>query len=408
MEFRGTPFHSLSGASSSTRWWYAWDDYLVPDVFSDMEVELKAIRTTAAMIDMSPLPKAEVSGRDAGALVDRLITRSVSKMEVGHAIYTPICDESGYVVTDGLVLRVADSRYRLSGDSVAEWCRQHADGFQVSIEDITDQIGILSLQGPSSIQVLSKATGESWDDFKFSRIRRTFIDGAKVDVARQGFTGELGFELWLDRADGPAVWKAVRAAGEAFGVLPAGEYAADVARVEAGIVLIRADYTGAGPVLPFAHGALDPANKVTPHELGLDRLVDLSKPDFIGKAALAARRGDGPKARKFTGLVFDAAEIFELYRRSNASPNLCPRVRWNPMKLLHAGKIVGRATSVTWSPTVGAIVGFACLGEDLIGEDRSDIKVEWTDEAGRILGLASTRQVPTPFTSMRRSAQVAV
>jgi aminomethyltransferase len=187
-------------------------------------------------------------------------------------------------------------------------------------------------------------------------------------------------------------------------VLPAGEYAADIARVEAGIILIRADYTGAGPVLPFAHGVLDPANRVTPAELGLERLVDLSKPDFIGKTALEAQRRDGVQARKFTGLVFDMTEIFELYRRSGSSPNLCPRVRWQPMKLLHDGKVVGRATSVTWSPTVGAIIGFGCLRSDLVAETRSDIEVEWTDEAGRILGLASTRQVPTPFMPMRRSA----
>jgi aminomethyltransferase len=373
-------------------------------MFSDVEEELRAIRTSVAMIDMSPLPKAEVSGPDATKLVDLLITRRVSKMGVGHAIYTPICAESGHVVTDGLVLRIAEDRYRLSGDSVFEWCRQHAGGFAVTVADITNQVGILSLQGPNAVAVLTIATGESWEDFKFSRIRRAAIGGAEVDIARQGFTGELGFEIWVDRDDAPAVWQAMNAAGEEFGIVPAGEYAADIARVEAGIILIRADYTGAGPSLPFAHGALDPANKVTPKALGLDRLVDFSKPDFIGKAALEAQLQHDAQAEGFTGLLFDASEIFELYLETNSSPNLCPRVRWRPMRLLHNGKAVGRATSVTWSPTVGALIGFGCLGSDLIEEGRSDLKVEWRDEAGRVLGLVSTKQVPTPFTALRRSA----
>lgn len=404
MEFKGTPFHSHSSANNATRWWYAWDRYLVPDMFSDVEEEIRAIRSTGAMIDMSPLPKAEIAGPGAAALLDRLITRSIASMEIGHAIYTPLCAESGHVVSDGLVLRIAENVYRLSGDSAVEWCERHAKGFDVAIRDVTDEIGILSLQGPNSTLTLEKATGESWDKFRFSRIRKAIIGGAEVEVVRQGFTGELGYEIWLNRRDGAAVWAAVRQAGQDFGIVPAGEYAADIARVEAGIILIRADYTGAGPELQFAHGVLDGDNLVTPKELGLERLVDLSKGDFVGKAALEAQRANGHGSNGFTGLVFDTDEIYALYKRANVSPNLCPRVRWLAMKLVHEGRVVGRATSVTWSPTVGAIIGFACLGADLIEVGRADIQAEWTDETGRVLGLVSTRQVATPFTALKRSA----
>jgi aminomethyltransferase len=403
LTMRGTPFHEQSTKYNTTRWWYAWDHYLVPDMFTDVEEELRAIRSSAAIIDMSPLPKSDISGRDAGRLVDLLITRDASKMEIGHAIYTPFCAESGHVVSDGLVMRIASDRYRVSGDSAFEWFAMHARGFEVEVKDVTDDIGILSIQGPFSFATLARVTGQSWDDFKFSRIRNARVAGADVEVVRQGFTGELGVELWVRRQDGGKIWESVRQAGKEFDLLPAGEYAADVARMEAGIILIRTDYTGCGPTLPYAHGVLDPANVVTPAEIGLGRLVDFSKRAFLGKAALVAERDNGGPARGFTGLMFDSEEIFRLHRHAGARPNLCPRVRWDAMRLGHDGDWVGRATSVTWSPTLGAIIGFGCLRRDLIAEGREDIRVEWKDEAGRVLGVVSTRQVPTPFTALKRS-----
>lgn len=400
---RGTPFHELSSRYNATRWWYAWDHYLVPDMFTDVEEELRAIRSTAAIIDMSPLPKSEICGPDACRLVDYLITRDATKMEIDHAIYTPFCADSGHVVSDGLVMRLAADRYRVSGDSAFEWFAIHARGLDVEVKDVTDDIGILSVQGPKSLATLAKVTGQSWDDFRFSRIRRARVAGAQVEVVRQGFTGELGVELWVDRPDGPQVWEAVREAGAEFGLLPAGEYAADIARMEAGIILIRTDYTGRGPKLPYAHGVLDPRNVVTPAEIGLGKLVDLSKSDFLGKTALAKEHENGGPARGFTGLVLDTESIFRLHRQAGARPNLCPRVRWDSLRLNHQGAWVGRATSVTWSPTVGAIVGFGCLWRSLITEGRGDILVEWKDEAGRVLGMAPTRQVPTPFTELKRA-----
>jgi aminomethyltransferase len=403
MEFRGTPFHKSGSERNATRFWYAWDHYLVPDMFTETEAELQSLRNAAAVVDMSPLPKAEIAGPDAAGLVNRVLTRDARAMEVGHAIFSPLCSERGYVVTDGLVFRLAEDRFRISGDSAYEWPLAHAGGLDVRVTDRTDEMGILSIQGPRSQAILAEATGESWEGFRFSRLRHARIAGREVSIARQGFTGEHGYEIWLAREDGEAVWESVLEAGAPQGLVPAGEYAADIARVEAGIVLIRADYTGDGPALPYAHGVLNPDYRVTPWDLGMEKWIDFDKGDFVGREALLKmREGDGER-RGFTGLDFDIDRIFALLRAAGSAPNVATRVRWAPMQLIHEGVVVGRATSATWSPTLRKLIGFGCLRADLIAEGREDIQVEWQDETGKVVGLAKARQVATPFVAHARA-----
>ena len=328
-----TPFHTSTAARNASPWWYGWGGYVVPDVYTDPIAELRAIRSAVSMNEMSPIPKMEVRGPDAQACVDHLITRDASRMEVGHAWYTPWCTDDGKVVADGIVFRFEPDRFVLSGDRCETFLRKHSGGFDAEIGDVTDDHGILALQGPRSRAVLEAVTGESWADLKFSRFRPCVIDGARVNVARQGFTGELGFELWVERPDGARVWEAVAEAGAPFGIQPAGEYAIDIARVEAGLILISADYTGAGPDVPSADTPPNPSDFVTPYELGIGHCVKLDKAvDFVGREALAVEHARGP-VRRIVGLEFDVDGIVALCMDAGEAPNVSPRVRWDHLPL---------------------------------------------------------------------------
>ena len=170
---------------------------MIPDVFTSMEEELTAIRTGVAMIDMSPLPKVDFRGRDALRYFDYLSVRSIARNRVGHVHYTCWTDHRGKLVTDGLGFRMAEDHLLVSSDTSFGWFRHNAEGFDVSLVDRTHDYGVLSLQGPRSHAVLTDATNEDWSDLAFCRMRHTTIGGAEVFVARQGFTGELGYEIWV-------------------------------------------------------------------------------------------------------------------------------------------------------------------------------------------------------------------
>ena len=375
----------------------------MPDTYTDPHAELIATRRGVSMGDMSVIPKTVVRGPDAQACVDYLITRDASRMDVGNAWYTTWCNDDGKVVADGIVFRLKPERFLFAGDRSVSFFRQHADRFDVEIEDVSDEYGILALQGPQSREVLSAATGEDWSDLRFSRVRSTEIGGARVDVARQGFTGELGFELWVDRPAGHAVWEAVAASGADLGVQPVGEYAIDIARVEAGLILVSADYTGAGPDPPLSDVPPEPHDFVTPHELGLDHCVNLDKgADFIGRNALAAERASGP-TRRIVGLIFDVEEIVDLSLHAGLAPNVSPRVRWDQLRLRRDDQVVGRATSVTWSPTTSRLIGFGLVPTEL-ADVGTELVVEWADFWGRQLGDAGAVVSSYPFIELRRES----
>ena len=400
--FLTTPFQKSTADRNTTTWWYGWGGYVVPDVYTDLHTELNAIRTGVSMNEMSPIPKIEVRGPDAQACVDHLISRDVSKMDVGHALYSPWCTYDGKVVSDGIVFRFEPDRFLFSGDRSETFFRQHSVRFDVVIEDVTDDHGILALQGPRSRDVLEATTGESWQDLRFSRVRSTRVAGARVRVVRQGFTGELGFELWVERSDGHRGWEAVAEAGADFDIQPAGEYAIDVARVEAGLILVSADYTGAGPDTPTADVIPNPADQVTPYELGLGHCIDFGKEaDFLGREALAAEYETGPK-RRIVGLDLDCAAIVHLFLEAGLAPDVSPRVRWDHLVLRRGGRRVGRASSVTWSPTTARLIGFGLLPSDLT-DVGTELTVEWADFWGRPLGPAAAEVCEYPFVDLNRA-----
>ncbi len=401
---RGTPFHRGTVRRMASTWWFGWGGYVVPDVYTDPVSELRAIRGGVSMNEMSPIPKIEVRGGDALACVDYLITRDASRMQVGHAWYTPWCTHDGKVVADGIVFRFEPDRFVFSGDRCETFLKKEAAGFDVEVADVTDDYGILAVQGPRSREVLEVVTGESWADLRFSTFRAAVIDGVPVHVARQGFTGELGFELWVERSGGERVWEAVASAGVPFGIRPAGEYAIDIARVEAGLILISADYTGAGPDAPSADTAPNPEDLVTPYELGLGHCVKLDKAaDFIGREALAEEHRRGP-SRRVVGLTFDVAGIVRLFLDAGLSPDVSPRVRWDHLRLRTGNDVVGRASSVTWSPTTSRLIGFGLVPAALSGAG-TVLAVQWADFWGRELGEAAAEVCDYPFIDLDRETR---
>src|SRR4029079_8727944 len=212
--------------------------------------EYNAIRNAAALIDISPLFKYRVSGPDASRLVDRIITRDVRKLSVGQVVYTPWCDEHGKVIDDGTVSRLEENVYRwTAADPSLRWLTQNSAGLEVSIEDISESVAALALQGPTSGRLLKSIAEADIENLKDFRVTSGSIDGIAVDISRTGYTGDLGYEVWVETADALRLWDILIERGRPFDIKPAGMLALDVARIEAGLLLIEIDFNGSKKAL---------------------------------------------------------------------------------------------------------------------------------------------------------------
>ena len=400
----GTPLHTRTARASATPWYFNWDLNHVVDVYDDFPSELGAIRETVAMGDMSPLCKCAIEGPDAGHLVDRLIPRPTDQFEVGQIYYTPWCTEEGKVVSDGLVYRVGEHAYRFTGDPTCEWFREKAEGHDVEIRDETDDFGIIMVQGPRSRAVVEAATGEDWSGLDFSRRTSADIAGVEVELARQGFTGELGYEIMMPAGAGAEVWDAIAAAGEESGIRPCGEWAIDVARVEAGLMIPGPDYANAGPDPTGSHtvSASDPECHSSPFELGMGRFVDLEKEDFSGRQALVAEQEAGGPPRSLVGLDIDWRAIVDAHLEQGVAPNVSPRVEWVAKPVTADGERIGRASSVTWSPTVRKLIGFGHVDKSHAREG-SELAVRWEIPGTGDVLAAPARVARLPFLELRRT-----
>jgi aminomethyltransferase len=396
----GTPFVPRTEPLNRFATWLQWYGYLVADVYTSYEEELAAIRGGVAMNEMSPLQKYRVRGPDAARFLDHVVTRSLAGLDVDQVYYTPWCDEDGNVISEGLVFRLGANDFRLSGGRSRLWFDQQRAGFDVEIEDETAELAILALQGPRSQEVLERATGESWGSLPFSRRRMAGIGGVEVDVSRQGFTGEHGYELWVAARDAVAMWDAVAAAGAELGIRPAGEWAIDVARVEAGLLIPGYDYSMAGPD-PGQDGIeVQREYFATPFELGLGRFVDLQKPGFVGRAALARKQRP---ASVLVGLELDWQFVAGRYATAGSLPAAdLRRVSWYPRPLEVDGQAGGWASSVTWSPTLRKLIGFGHVPA-AAGSPGTELALTWSDPAlGPDPIAIPATVVELPFVRVRR------
>jgi aminomethyltransferase len=384
----GTPFHERTFALCESLNYREWSGYYTVSSYeTHHEHEYNAIRNAAALIDISPLFKYVIAGADAARLVDRVITRDVATMDAGRVFYTPWCDEDGFVIDDGTVARLTDTTFRLtSAEPTLRWLVQNARGFDVTIEDVSEKIAALALQGPRSADVLRACATADIDRLKYFRVTSGAVRGIRVEISRTGYTGDLGYEIWVDAPAAVAVWDAITAAGQAMGIKPAGMLALDVARVEAGLVLADVDYVG-------SKKALTEAQKYTPYEMGLGRLVDLQKASFIGKAPLLDERARGPR-RVIVGLEVDWTEVEALYERYELPPVAPVAASRAAVPVRRDGRQVGRATTTAWSPTLKRLIALATVDAPHFAIGTS-LQMEITVEGSRHFVGATV--VPTPF-----------
>src|SRR5438477_7816592 len=241
----GTAFHKKTFALCESLNYREWSGYYTVSAYeTHHEHEYNAIRNAAALIDISPLFKYRVRGPEATRLVDRVVTRDMRKVSAGQVIYTPWCDEKGKVIDDGTVSRLAENTYRwTAADPNLRWFHQNAPGMDVAIEDISEKVAALALQGPTSGRLLKAVVeGADIENLKYFQVTHGAIAGVPVDISRTGYTGDLGFEIWMPWIDAIKVWDALIAKGRAFDIHPAGMIALDIARIEAGLILIEVDY----------------------------------------------------------------------------------------------------------------------------------------------------------------------
>src|SRR5277367_4560803 len=258
------------------------------------------------MIDVSPLFKYRIGGRGATKFVNRVITRDINRVAIGQVIYCCWCDEQGQVIDDGTISRLDENVYRCTPAYPSmRWFHQNALGLDEKIEDIAGQVAALAIQGPTSGRLLKQVSDADIANLKYFRLTHGKIAGVDVDISRTGYTGDLGYEIWIPWNEAPRVWDALMEQGRQFDLQPAGMLALDVARIEAGLVLIEVDYFS-------SKKAQIESQKYSPYEIGLGRLVDLKKEHFIGRAALEEENRRGPK-RLLMGLEINWEDVERLY-----------------------------------------------------------------------------------------------
>jgi aminomethyltransferase len=384
----GTPFHRRTFPLVESLNYREWAGYFAPGSYEPLhEHEYSTLRNGAGLIDISPLFKYEVAGPDAAALVNRLITRDAGHLEPGQVMYTPWCDEHGLVLDDGTVARLDETRYRwTAAEPNFRWIRQNAAGLDARIDDVSDRLAALAIQGPTSADVLRAAADADIDGLRYFRLTAGRIAGRLVTISRTGYTGDLGYEIWIDREDALPVWDAVAAAGAPHGLRPVGLLALDVARIEAGLLLLDVDFFS-------ARKAVTPSQRYTPLEMGLDRLVDLAKPAFIGRRALAEQRRAGVPKR-IVGLAIDWTDVEALYQAVGLPPLAAATASRAAVPLFAGSRQVGRMTSSTWSPVLKQMIGLATVEAAFAAVD-SRVDVEHTVDAVR--HRVGARVVSTPF-----------
>ena len=384
----GTAVHSRTFPLCASLNYREWAGYFAVSSYEEHhEHEYNAIRNAAALIDVSPLFKYLVTGPDAARFVDRLITRDVSRMSVGQVFYTPWCDERGHVIDDGTVTRLGEARFRwTAADPNLRWFTQNAAGLQVNVADISEEVAALALQGPTSARLLRAVSTADIDRLKYFRVTSGSIGGVTVEISRTGYTGDLGYEIWIPAGSAVRVWDALMEHGKPFDIKPAGMLALDVARVEAGLLLIEVDFFS-------SKKALTDLQHYTPFEMGLGRLVSLDKGRFVGQQALRREQSAGPR-RQIVGLQIDWPSVERIYDKAGLAPAVGATASRTPVPVYRGSKQVGKATTTTWSPVLKKMIALATIDRPHYA-DGTTLDLELTVEAVR--HRVPARVVATPF-----------
>ena len=394
-----TPFHDRTSQLCEGESWQDWSGYLAANSYElDHSHEYYAVRTGCGMFDISPLHKYHVRGRDALALLNRMSTRNVAKCRIGQIVYTAWCDDDGHIVDDGTIARLGDDFFRLTtAMSLLYWLEDVGFGLEVDIDEVSEEQAALAIQGPTSREVVQQLTGANLDDLKYFQIIEDKVAGVPVRIGRNGYTGDLGYELFMDARDALPLWDALMEKSDAYKLRPAGHIALDMVRIEAGLVLIDAEF------MSSTH-AMYPIQRSTPYDLGLDWVVNLKKDSFIGQRALREEKARGP-AWTTVGIQVDVVALEALYARFGM-PLILPYHSWIEAIPLYADagkrKQIGKATSGTWSPIMKRYVALARLKPEH-AKVGSGLHIEMSIEGQRFTVPATVVETPFFNPSRKRS-----
>ena len=383
-----SPFHSRTSQRCRSLQWKDWAGYHAVRYYGDChEAEYFAIRHSAGLLDVTPLFKYEVTGPDSPEFLARVMSRNVARLKVGRVTYVCWCDDDGKVIDDGTVARLEKHHFRVTAaEPSLHWFERFRRGHDVAIEDSSARLGALSIQGPTSRAILEAATGASLRELRFFGLAPASVGSAACTITRTGYTGDLGYEIWVDRSDAEAVYDALFEAGEPHGLLPAGLDALDVARVEAGFVMNGVDYFSANHCL-VEH------RKSSPFELNLDWTVRLDRAPFVGRDALRRELDEGPE-RRFVGLVVDWDQTEWLFESYGLPPEL-PLSAWRDGRPVYGpdGEWIGMATSGAWSPTLKQNLALAQIQAEH-SRPGTHLKIEVTAEYRRHRVSAAVTELP--------------
>jgi len=332
-----TPFHDRLAPLNIAHGWERWAGTLTASTLVSEREEYFAIRTAASLYDVSPMYKYRITGKDAARVVDRLITRDVARLKTGRAFYAPWCDGKGRVIEDGTLFRLAENDFRLNAaEQQLTWLDATAWGFEAQIRDVTEELAGLALQGPLARAVLQDLGLDEAASLAFFGVGQYGFDGIDVTVSRTGFTGDLGFELWVAPDDAGRLWDRLMALEKTRYIKPIGSRALNTARIEAGHILINVEYASAAR-------AVRNSQTRTPYGLGLGWAVDLGKSHFTGRQALLKlKQAGGPKLR-LVGL------------------DIAGRKPAHGAYLYSGRKEAGQVTSAVWSPVLKRNIALATV-----------------------------------------------
>jgi len=383
-----SPFFDRTSKLNESQEWRRWSGYLSATNYElTHENEYFAIRTKAALLDITPLYKYLIEGPDAQRFLDRLVTRNINICKVGQVMYTPWCDEDGKVIDDGTVQRLSERKFRItSAEPNLEWLEYNAAGMDLTISDDSVTTAAVALQGPNSRDILNAVSSDSLDSLKFFWMMDTMFNNIPVSISRTGYTGDLGYEIWMDPNDALFIWDLLLEKGKPYGITPTGLQALDIARIEAGLILLDVDYIS-------SRHAIVESRKSSPYELGLGWAVKMKKKYFIGKQALEREVTRGPEW-EFVGIEIQWTELENHYRNVGLAPGL-PSTAWRTSTPLYYNhEQVGYATSGAWSPILKRYIALAHVKSAFAVEDT---KLQFELKVEHFRKLTAAKVVKTPF-----------
>ena len=383
-----TPFHTRTAPLMESYEWRNWAGYIAASLYEPThEREYWAIRNSAGLIDVSPLFKYEVTGPDAVRLVDRIMTRDITRCRVGQVMYSPWCDEQGQVIDDGTIARLDTNHFRLTAaDPSLRWFQDVGYGLEAQVVNVTTDLAALAIQGPNSRAILKQIVrGMDLDKLKYFWLAQGMVDDFPITVTRTGYTGDLGYELWLRPKYAERLWDCLMEVGQAYGLLPAGIVPLDMVRIEAGMIMLGVDYIS-------SHLAVIESQKSSPYEIGLGWAVKLEAGDFIGRRALIAEKARGSEWA-FVGLQVHWTDLERLYGEEDLPPQVAGRPSRNAVPVYKNGKFIGQMTSHTFSPILKQYIGIATIYTTYANEG-SLVDVEVTVEYKRKVAKATIMKTP--------------